>query len=613
MAEFDLKKVTTNDWILAGGCIAVFFGVFFPWFSVGGLRPWISIALSGDVNGFHYFFQGTIPWIIAIAVLVLLVLRKFFAGEVKMPDRAGSLTWSQVYLIASAVAAVLVLLRLLMGDSGLDEGLEASMPSASSACSSPRSAWSPWSSVPTSSSRRRKTTRPEPGRARRLPRRSDRRSSRLEGPCPSPPSFTSAATTASSSTASVPHRCRPLPRRLHRGHLNRNPSGLDRLGPRVDRRPEPRLGTALAGAGIALVVLGALTIGGDNVGGTGEDGTQVPGILLSLAIVAGGYALSVRHRSGALGAAAVAASVLALPALIGFATFDRDQVPQLPFDTILVVCTVVWLLSYVFSPARGHNLYLGAGLLALWLWLLEVTEGLLSYPSLASESLDFLSTDAFPFDDSGTPPDVDTIASITLVLSVASLVAGALLDQRRRHGIATPFVFLGVIQLAIGVALYSDDLQQTGEGVAAVVLGLAVVWMGSIAGRRLTTWIGAASVWLGLVLLIDQVLGDGETAIGIGAIVAGVALVALAHVLSVAWREPERDGAGPFAIRLQGRVDAAFGPATSAGGLCPRVGGDEAAARIVGGDVAHDATRRSPRPRDAGTPDPRAVALLLGC
>jgi hypothetical protein len=120
LAEFDLKKVTTNDWILFGGCVAVFLGTFFKWFAVGGGSVAGFSIPEVSVNGFHYFFQGTIPWIIAIAIVVLLVLRRFFAEDVNMPDQAGSLTWSQVYLIASAVAAVLVLLRLLTGDSGAD-------------------------------------------------------------------------------------------------------------------------------------------------------------------------------------------------------------------------------------------------------------------------------------------------------------------------------------------------------------------------------------------------------------------------------------------------------------------------------------------------------------
>ena len=120
MAEFDLKKVTTNDWILAGGCVAVFLGVFFKWFAVGGGSVGGFSIPEVSVNGFHYFLQGTIPWIISIAIVVLLVLRKFFAEEVRMPDQAGTLSWSQVYLIASIVAAVLVLLRLATGDGSAD-------------------------------------------------------------------------------------------------------------------------------------------------------------------------------------------------------------------------------------------------------------------------------------------------------------------------------------------------------------------------------------------------------------------------------------------------------------------------------------------------------------
>src|SRR5439155_14446375 len=72
-----------------------------------------------SVNGFHYFLQGTIPWLLAIAVLVVLVLRKFFT-EVKLPDKVGNFSWNQVILAASALAAVLVLIRLLTGDSGTD-------------------------------------------------------------------------------------------------------------------------------------------------------------------------------------------------------------------------------------------------------------------------------------------------------------------------------------------------------------------------------------------------------------------------------------------------------------------------------------------------------------
>jgi hypothetical protein len=120
LAEFDLKKMTTNDWLVAGGCIAMFIGVFLPW--IGAEVCFLGQCVGGNVNGFHYFLQGTIPWLIAIALLVVLVLRKF-VPDVKLPDKLGQFTWNQVFLGASALAALLVISRLLMGDSGLDRKL----------------------------------------------------------------------------------------------------------------------------------------------------------------------------------------------------------------------------------------------------------------------------------------------------------------------------------------------------------------------------------------------------------------------------------------------------------------------------------------------------------
>ena len=115
-----MKKMTTNDWILGGGCIAMFIGVFLPW--IGADVCFFDQCTSVSVNGFHYFFQGTLSWLLAIAVLAVLVIRKFLP-EVKLPDQVGQFTWNQVTLGASGLAALLVISRLLMGDSGLDRKL----------------------------------------------------------------------------------------------------------------------------------------------------------------------------------------------------------------------------------------------------------------------------------------------------------------------------------------------------------------------------------------------------------------------------------------------------------------------------------------------------------
>ena len=116
LAEFDLKKVTTNDWILAGGaslCSSASSSRGSSGIDVSRLRPVLRrTASTASTTSSRARSRGSSR----SRFVVLLDLRKFFAEDVKMPDQAGSLTWSQVYLIASAVAAVLVLSRLLMGD-----------------------------------------------------------------------------------------------------------------------------------------------------------------------------------------------------------------------------------------------------------------------------------------------------------------------------------------------------------------------------------------------------------------------------------------------------------------------------------------------------------------
>jgi hypothetical protein len=120
LAEFDMKKLTTNDWIIGVGCLLMIIGVFPAWIGVDVC--FFDSCASASVNGFHYFLQGTIPWILAIGVLVVLVIRKFMP-EVKLPDQVGQFSWNQVILGASGLAAILVVSRLLMGDSGADRKL----------------------------------------------------------------------------------------------------------------------------------------------------------------------------------------------------------------------------------------------------------------------------------------------------------------------------------------------------------------------------------------------------------------------------------------------------------------------------------------------------------
>ena len=102
-----LKKFTTNELIMLGGAVVVFIFTFFTWFKAS------AFGFSDSVNGFHYFLQGTIPWLLSIAVAAVLILKKF-APQVKFPEMP--LEWNLLYLIATGLAALLILTRVISVD-----------------------------------------------------------------------------------------------------------------------------------------------------------------------------------------------------------------------------------------------------------------------------------------------------------------------------------------------------------------------------------------------------------------------------------------------------------------------------------------------------------------
>lgn len=115
----DLNKLTTADRLIAGGGIAYLIFMFLPWYG-------IDVAFGGSFNnsGWDYFIGGILPMLL-VAVMVAHVLITAFAPDTKLPDLP--LPWSQVHLMAGGAAAVLVLLRLVIGsddvgsvDTGVD-------------------------------------------------------------------------------------------------------------------------------------------------------------------------------------------------------------------------------------------------------------------------------------------------------------------------------------------------------------------------------------------------------------------------------------------------------------------------------------------------------------
>lgn len=338
----------------------------------------------------------------------------------------------------------------------------------------------------------------------------------------------------------------------------------DRIGPRIDARPEPRVAVTLAAAGCALAVLGVLVIAGDllvpdsaDAFGAGEP-NRVPGILLSLLVLGLGELLLVRFANGPLATAGVVASGLAVPPLLFFVTLDPDGFPPFSADTIFGLSAIAWLVAYVAGPGRGHSFYLGAGLLSLWLFVLEITEGIISFPFALLGSFQVGVEPGFddgfgadPFSGQPVTPNPEVLGILSLLFAVGCAFAARRADEHGNEGLATPFALTALITAPVGLLFLSDLLGELLTGLAFVALGVVFATLGARSQRRFTTWVGGAFVVQGLVVVVAEVTGDepSATLVGLLFIVLGVGVVAAGFAVSSELGEPLETEPGPSTFR----------------------------------------------------------------
>ncbi|MBK5224597.1 MAG: hypothetical protein JJE52_17320 [Acidimicrobiia bacterium] len=102
--------------MIAGSAIALLIFSFLPWFTFD-LGPFGG---NVSVNGWDVgFLWGVFPVILGIIMLVQVALTAF-SPETKLPDLP--VTWGQVHLGAGGLAALLVVLKLLIGQDGFSRG-----------------------------------------------------------------------------------------------------------------------------------------------------------------------------------------------------------------------------------------------------------------------------------------------------------------------------------------------------------------------------------------------------------------------------------------------------------------------------------------------------------
>lgn len=335
-------------------------------------------------------------------------------------------------------------------------------------------------------------------------------------------------------------------------------SFLDSLGPRGRRRAEPRASIAIAGAGCALAILGVLIVAGDT-GASDDDFNKVPGILLSALVVGAGFFTLQTARRGAMATAGAVAAALGVPPLMFFLTFDENGLPPYSTEGILIVSTLAWLGTYAVGPGRARPFFLGAGLIGLWLSLLQLTEkvfdapyGFMGFLGGYSEEVTFEDTGSAigsddPFSDGGgaspfgndfDAPDPTTIGLLSLGLGIAYLLLTRWLDRRGHHGTATPFAFATLPTLVVGVLTLADDLEQAGTGLLLIALGFVLAHQGAAVGRRATAWIGGGTAALGAGVFMSD-MTDDATIGGMLFVAAGIGLVAAGHAIAAALSEPD--------------------------------------------------------------------------
>lgn len=337
---------------------------------------------------------------------------------------------------------------------------------------------------------------------------------------------------------------------------------LERLGDRVARRAEPRLGIALAGVGTVVIFVGVLVWAGERAAGdpnTGTDSDTTLGVLLCAAVVAAGYALLFWFRRGPLATAGVVATVVGVPLALGFATLDTtpststepDILYALPFsvDAIALVSIAAWLASYFWVPmARGRVFYLAASTLFLWLYVAEKAEaGSAGYlVTLPLNVLYFPFVYGFSeFGEGPQLPEPTTIGIVSAILGLGYYAGAVVLDRQGRHGAATPFAVAGLVITAIAIGHLAGDLQAIGTGLVLMVLGTALALHGATQGRRVTTWGWAAAAGLGLVVVLADIFEDTAAGFGVVAILLGIAVILVGHLLTIRFAEPDEMSGGP--------------------------------------------------------------------
>src|SRR5262245_449852 len=319
---------------------------------------------------------------------------------------------------------------------------------------------------------------------------------------------------------------------------------------RLSHRPDLWFGHAAGGVAGVLVAAAVFAF----VIEVTDDDATLPGVGFNLLLIAAAVAVGFFVR-GPVRSAAVAALVLAIPQFWAFAVVgDGEGIDRGEFRIILLLSVVTYLVFYLLTWTRGRAILLGLALLLFTNWIVfEVADQSTPFgigaPSNVTRGFDG------PRDLVGDD-DKQTETGITELVLAAVLLGGAVvLDRRGRAGAPTPLLLVGGLQAVSAAAVLGADADDAYvAGVFVAIAGLAIGLAGTLGRRRGTSWVGAAVLLVGALVVVvngtnDAVSGqDGAGGVfGAFALVAAAVLLVIGVLVAHAADEP-LDGGEPIPV-----------------------------------------------------------------
>lgn len=109
----DINKLTRGEQIIGVAAIVFIITTFLPWFTAS--VEFLGESESTSVNGWDVgFLWGRLPALLALVMLILVILDKL--TDIELPS--SPVPWVQIQLGLGIVAALLVILKLLIGEDG---------------------------------------------------------------------------------------------------------------------------------------------------------------------------------------------------------------------------------------------------------------------------------------------------------------------------------------------------------------------------------------------------------------------------------------------------------------------------------------------------------------